>query len=70
LLLFSVCSWLPEEGEQLKESILKENLTVNLFPAWVSAPGGKSTCAFSLDPLAWDGEGFQAFAFIKKELAP
>ena len=62
LLIFSVCSWLPEECQQLIDRSLPGRDHMEPCPVWVSGPGESPTSSFSLDPLAWDGEGFQAFA--------
>ena len=69
LLIFSVCSWLPEECQLLKDSLLTQDSNVELCPVWAMGPGERLTSAFSLDPILWDGEGFQAFALTKSEMA-
>lgn len=69
LLIFSVCSWLPEECQQLKDSLLMQNSNVGLCPVWAHGPGEAPSSSFSMDPVTWDGEGFQAFALTKNEMA-
>lgn len=61
LLIYSVCSWLAEEGAALKDRILDENPRLKLAPIWPSQ-FQTSDGLFQPDPLAWEGEGFQGFA--------
>jgi len=68
LLIYAVCSWLPEEGLAHREWL--EGARPDLRPAevWPAATGtafdavGERTSFFRPHPLAWEGEGFQAFA--------
>jgi 16S rRNA (cytosine967-C5)-methyltransferase len=66
LLIYSVCSWLPEECLGLRDSLLLRNENVELCPIWAAGPGTRLVSTFGLNPLAWDGEGFQAFALLKR----
>nr|WP_320132406.1 transcription antitermination factor NusB [uncultured Holophaga sp.] len=59
LLLYAVCSWLPEEGADQAAAFLKRHPGMSPAEVW----GGHS--AFHPDPLTWPGEGFQGFAFTK-----
>jgi 16S rRNA (cytosine967-C5)-methyltransferase len=68
LLIYAVCSWLPEEGAVHREWL--EQARPGLRPAevWPAAMGsiqdaaGGATAFFRPHPLRWTGEGFQAFA--------
>jgi 16S rRNA (cytosine967-C5)-methyltransferase len=62
LLIYSVCSWLPEEGLRLRDSILERDDHFEPCPIWTPGPSS----VFSPDPLAWEGEGFQAFALTRR----
>ena len=62
LLVYSVCSWLPEEGFHLRDALLARDDRVEPCPVWLPGPAS----VFSPDPLAWDGEGFQAFALTRR----
>jgi 16S rRNA (cytosine967-C5)-methyltransferase len=63
LLIYSVCSWLPEEGEaHLRDPLLRQQ---ELAPADIWPECFGSTGFFRPDPIAWEGEGFQAFALRK-----
>lgn len=64
LLIYAVCSWLPEEGQAHRDWALAHHPHLRPAPVWPEAMGtepGPSSC-FRPDPLAWTGEGFQAFA--------
>lgn len=61
LLVYSVCSWLPEEGRDLVASVLAHRPGIQPCPVWEPGP----VASFIPDPLAWEGEGFQAFAFTR-----
>jgi len=67
LLIYAVCSWLPQEGAAHFAGVLEAH--ADLRPAALWAPAfGDQDCATSLfrpDPLRWDGEGFQAFALVR-----
>ena len=68
LLIYAVCSWLPEEGEAQRRWL--EQTRPDLRPAavWPAALGvsadaeGATTAFFRPNPLRWEGEGFQGFA--------
>ena len=68
LLIYAVCSWLPEEGAAHREWL--EGARPNLRPAevWPEALGaepgteGGATAFFRPHPMRWEGEGFQGFA--------
>lgn len=66
LLIYAVCSWLSEEGQDHRDWMLGQ---AGLAPAaiWPAAMGVEEgpTSFFRPDPLTWPGEGFQAFAFTK-----
>ncbi|MBP1628940.1 MAG: Fmu (Sun) domain protein [Holophagaceae bacterium] len=59
LLIYAVCSWLPEEGEAQAKALLARH--PELRPAQVWGPEAH----FRPDPLEWPGEGFQGYAFTK-----
>ncbi len=59
LLIYSVCSWLPEEGEAHRETLLRSLPELRPVEIWGEGLGGSR---FRPDPLAWEGEGFQGFA--------
>ncbi len=68
LLIYAVCSWLPEECEAHREWLAEAR--PQLLPArvWPKAqgadvePGDEPTDFFRPHPLRWEGEGFQGFA--------
>lgn len=68
LLIYAVCSWLPEEGDSHRAWL--EQARPDLRPAevWPAALGpaegavGEATARFRPHPLRWAGEGFQGFA--------
>jgi len=65
LLIYAVCSWLPEEGQAHRERLLAAASRYRPAAIWPEAfgcgedPGSQ----FRPDPMNWAGEGFQAFAF-------
>lgn len=63
LLLYSVCSWLPEEGAVHREALLAGPPDLQPAGIWEGRFGGSR---FQPDPLTWEGEGFQAFAFQRR----
>ncbi len=71
LLIYAVCSWLPEEGAAHRAAILAARPDLRPAPVWPAALGvpaeaeGGRTSFFRPDPLAWEGEGFQAFALTR-----
>jgi 16S rRNA (cytosine967-C5)-methyltransferase len=60
LLIYSVCSWLPEEGEGHREALLRNQPCAEPADLWPEAFGLRGW--FRPDPLEWEGEGFQGFA--------
>lgn len=71
LLIYAVCSWLPEEGADHREVLLATRPDLQPAPVWPSAFGSPAdaqegrTAFFRPDPAGWEGEGFQAFAFTR-----
>ena len=69
LLIFAVCSWLPEECRDHYERMLVEHPSMAPAAVW---PDGFGLAAgpspvFCPHPLRWEGEGFQGFAFTRSE---
>jgi 16S rRNA (cytosine967-C5)-methyltransferase len=66
LLIYAVCSWLTDEGQDHREHLLglPGLVPAEVWPAGTGTEPGP-TSFFRPDPLAWPGEGFQAFAFRK-----
>ncbi len=68
LLIYAVCSWLPEEGVAHRDRLAEARPDLRPAPVWPArfgAPGdaaGTTTPTFRPDPLVWSGEGFQGFA--------
>ena len=67
LLIYAVCSWLPEEGRAHLERLLASRPGYRPAAIWPASMGTEAgpTSLFRPDPLAWAGEGFQAFAFTR-----
>jgi len=69
LLIYAVCSWLPEEGEVHREWLAEARPQLRPAAVWPAALGadadGATTAFFRPHPLRWEGEGFQAFAFTR-----
>lgn len=69
LLVYAVCSWLPEEGAAHRDWLLQDRPDVRPAAIWPLQLGteteGGATSFFRPDPLAWEGEGFQAFAVTR-----
>ncbi len=65
LLIYAVCSWLPEEG--LAHRSWLQARVPGLKPAavWEGPCAVEGGTCFRPDPLTWSGEGFQAFAFTR-----
>jgi len=59
LLIYAVCSWLPEEGEAQAKALLARHPDIRPAAAW------GDLAQFRPDPLEWPGEGFQGFAFTR-----
>lgn len=68
LLIYAVCSWLPEEAQAHRDWLKKTHPDLEAAALWHDFTEGPGRDAefFSPDPLKWDGEGFQAFGFIRK----
>lgn len=67
LLLYAVCSWLPEEGLGHREAFVKTHSDARFAAIWEPRFGldDAPSSVFLPDPLTWEGEGFQAFALRK-----
>ncbi len=71
VLIYAVCSWLPEEGAAHREALLASHPDLRPAPVWPAACGAPAdirddrTAFFRPDPMIWEGEGFQAFAFTR-----
>lgn len=71
LLIYAVCSWLPEEGAAHREWLAEARPDLRPAALWPAALGvasdadGGLTAHFRPHPLAWEGEGFQAFALTR-----
>ena len=68
LLIYAVCSWLPEEGEHHRAWVRTAHADLHPALVWPDGYGVESgtTSFFRPNPLTWDGEGFQAFAWTKQ----
>jgi 16S rRNA (cytosine967-C5)-methyltransferase len=68
LLIYAVCSWLSEEGQDHRDRLLAMPglQPAAIWPAGMGIEEGP-TSYFRPDPLTWPGEGFQAFAFTKSQ---
>jgi len=68
LLIYAVCSWLPEEGLAHREWLAQERPDLRPAEVWPAAMGatqdaeGGATALFRPHPVSWEGEGFQGFA--------
>jgi 16S rRNA (cytosine967-C5)-methyltransferase len=68
LLIYAVCSWLPEEGGAHREWLAQARPDLRPAEVWPAAMGpagntqGSATASFQPHPLRWSGEGFQGFA--------
>jgi len=68
LLIYAVCSWLPEEGVAHSEWLATARPDLRPAEVWPAAmlAGSEAvvgaTAFFRPHPLRWEGEGFQAFA--------
>jgi 16S rRNA (cytosine967-C5)-methyltransferase len=71
LLIYAVCSWLPEEGEAHREWLAEVQPDLRPAAVWPAALGvaseadGDTTAFFRPHPGRWEGEGFQAFAVTR-----
>jgi len=68
LLIYAVCSWLPEEGHAHRLWIQQEHPELESVQLWPHHLGATEDNGhfFRPDPIGWDGEGFQAFGFIRR----
>ncbi len=68
LLIYAVCSWLPEEGDHHRAWVRSAHTELQPALVWPAGYGVESgaTSFFRPHPLTWDGEGFQAFAWTKR----
>lgn len=68
LLIYAVCSWLAEEGKNHLPWIREHFPNLKPATAWPHAQGmlDSEGHLFHLNPLRWEGEGFQAFAFTRE----
>ncbi len=70
LLIYAVCSWLPEEGLAHSEWLATARPDLRPAEVWPAAMLAASEAAvgatafFRPHPLRWEGEGFQAFAVM------
>ena len=68
LLIYAVCSWLPEEGEAHREWLAEAQPDLHPAEVWPAVLGASTdttnamTATFRPHPLHWEGEGFQGFA--------
>ncbi len=65
LLIYAVCSWLPEEGEAHRVWIQARVPGLRPVAVWEGPCAAEGGVAFRPHPLTWQGEGFQGFAFTK-----
>ena len=71
LMIYAVCSWLPEEGDAHCEWLGEAQpdlRSAEVWPARLGVAGleaGGLTSRFRPHPLRWEGEGFQAFALTR-----
>ena len=67
LLIYAVCSWFPEEGLAHRDAIMSAHPELRPIQIWDARFGldEASSNLFLPDPLAWEGEGFQAFALTR-----
>jgi 16S rRNA (cytosine967-C5)-methyltransferase len=66
ILVYSVCSWFPEEGLAHIPRIESRHPRLAPVPVWQKSTGGTDDGhTFRPDPMAWEGEGFQGFALAQ-----
>ena len=72
LLIYAVCSWLPEEGADHRQWLAQARPELRPAEVWPAALGvagegsGARTAFFRPHPLRWEGEGFQGFALTRE----
>lgn len=67
LLIYAVCSWLPEEGHAHHAWLNRahpELMPAQIWPIHLGT-GEDSGHFFRPDPITWEGEGFQAFGITR-----
>lgn len=64
LLIYSVCSWLPEEGQGQRDALYQRHAEAEVAQIWPDR--FTHDRMFRPDPLTWEGEGFQAFALRRR----
>ncbi len=71
LLIYAVCSWLPEEGAAHRPWLAEARPDLHPAAVWPATLGtaeeaeGAATASFRPHPLRWEGEGFQGFALTR-----
>ena len=65
LLIYAVCSWLPEESEAHRAWIRARVPELRPIAVWEGVGAVEGGLAFRPDPLTWAGEGFRAFALTR-----
>ena len=71
LLVYAVCSWLPEECGAHREWLTQARPDLHPAAVWPAALGtagdteGNTTAHFRPHPMRWEGEGFQGFAVCR-----
>ena len=70
LLIYAVCSWLPEEGLAHRDWLAEVRPDLRPAEVWPAALGADPTASgrtatFRPHPLRWEGEGFQGFAWTR-----
>ena len=65
LLIYAVCSWLPEESEAHRAWIRARVPELRPAAVWEGVGAVEGGAAFRPDPLTWAGEGFRAFALTR-----
>lgn len=72
LLIYAVCSWLPEEGVAHRDWLAEAHPDLRPARVWPAALGAVgdgqegATATFRPHPLRWEGEGFQGFAVERR----
>jgi 16S rRNA (cytosine967-C5)-methyltransferase len=72
LLIYAVCSWLPEEGVLHRDWLAEARPELQPAEVWPASMGrsaeadASTTALFQPHPLRWEGEGFQGFAVCRK----
>lgn len=71
LLIYAVCSWLPEEGVAHRDWLAEARPDLRPARVWPAALGAApdaeegAAASFRPNPLQWEGEGFQGFALSR-----